>query len=79
MKPSKRIEELAKARRSKGIDPCFNGNVPYMGDWVAAIIEYLDGNVELTGRIEFPRREHDQRTVPTGNPGNEGKEKTSGP
>jgi hypothetical protein len=55
VKPSERIQQLAKELHSKTIDPYFNGNVPDIGDWVAAIVEYLDGNVELTGCVHFSR------------------------
>ena len=41
-KPSDRIKELAKEIHAQGIDPFFNGNVPDAGDYIEAIVRYLD-------------------------------------
>ena len=40
--PSKRIEELAKEIHNQGIDPGFTRYEPDIGDYVSAIIKYLD-------------------------------------
>ena len=41
-KPSEIIREKAQKIHGKGIDPHFNGNVPTIGDYLEAVIEFLD-------------------------------------
>jgi hypothetical protein len=41
-KPSYRIKELAQEIHNKGIDPGFTGYNPDIGDYISAIIVYLD-------------------------------------
>jgi len=42
MKPSERIKELAKEYCEAGIDPGFKCHIPDIGDWVNAVVKYLD-------------------------------------
>jgi hypothetical protein len=42
MTASERIQELAKESHKHCIDPCFNGNVPDISDYLNAIIQFLD-------------------------------------
>jgi len=44
--PSERIEEKAIEILNKGIDPMFNGGHPDIGDWISAIIQFLDEQAE---------------------------------
>jgi hypothetical protein len=41
MKPSEEIEEIAKKIHMAG-NPGFTGYIPTIGDYVMAIVEYLD-------------------------------------
>lgn len=45
-KPSVFIERQAEENRQKGIDPGFS-SYPSIGNWVDAIIEYLDQEWEI--------------------------------
>jgi hypothetical protein len=69
MKPSERIEQLATEWHRKGVDPCFNGNVPDVTDYLNAIIGFLDeqGDKAPLYTIQPMPEPKDTRQVTTSN------------